>query len=76
MTATHKLNKIDNEYGDIGFQARIIQGRETPHFLQLFKGKLIIFKGKGTDYDGTKLNIKHFFFRIKINQNCNTYIIF
>lgn len=45
---------MDNEFGELGFQARIIQGRETPHFLQIFKGKLIVFKGKGIDYDGNK----------------------
>ncbi|KAJ8952266.1 hypothetical protein NQ318_007433 [Aromia moschata] len=50
-STTLKLNEIDDELGQLGFQARIIQNRETAHFLQLFKGKLIIFKGKGTDYD-------------------------
>lgn len=60
-TATNKINKIDDEFGQVGFQARIIQGRETPHFLQLFKGKLTIFKGQGTDYDGNYLFQYHLF---------------
>lgn len=49
---TSKLTEIDEELGQLGFQARIIQGRETSHFLQLFKGKLTIFKGRGIDFDG------------------------
>ncbi|XP_074029921.1 villin like protein quail isoform X3 [Leptinotarsa decemlineata] len=55
---TLKLNEIDDELGQLGFQARIIEGRETAHFLQLFKGKLTIFKGKGTDYDDSGKNLK------------------
>lgn len=47
--------EIEEELGGLGFQARVIQGREPAHFLQLFKGKLIVFKGKGTDFDGNKL---------------------
>lgn len=31
---------------------RVIQGREPVHLLQLFKGRLMIFNGKGTDCDG------------------------
>ncbi|KAG5887879.1 hypothetical protein JTB14_015531 [Gonioctena quinquepunctata] len=57
--ATLKLNEIDGELGQLGFQARIIQGRETAHFLQMFKGKLTIFKGKGTDYDESGKNSKN-----------------
>nr|CAH7736665.1 unnamed protein product [Callosobruchus chinensis] len=53
-----KINEMDEELGKIGFQARLIQGRETPHFLQLFKGQLAIFKGKGSDYDESGKNKK------------------
>ncbi|KAJ8972586.1 hypothetical protein NQ314_000114 [Rhamnusium bicolor] len=59
-STTLKLNEIDDELGQLGFQARIIQGRETAHFLQLFKGKLIVFKGRGTDYDGKLINTTNF----------------
>ncbi|RZC39580.1 advillin [Asbolus verrucosus] len=54
-----KVIEIDEELGGLGFQARIIQGREPSHFLQLFKGKLIVFKGKGTDFDESGRNLKH-----------------
>lgn len=32
-------------------QARVHEGWETPHFLQIFKGKLIVFTGKSDDFD-------------------------
>lgn len=32
-------------------QARVHEGWETPHFLQIFKGKLIVFNGKSDDFD-------------------------
>lgn len=56
---TLKLDEIDEELGEIGFQARIIQGREPIHFLQLFKGKLTIFKGRGIDFDESGKNLKN-----------------
>ncbi|ERL83940.1 hypothetical protein D910_01384 [Dendroctonus ponderosae] len=56
---TSKLTEIDDELGQLGFQCRIIQGRETAHFLQLFKGKLTIFKGKGVDFDDSGMNLKN-----------------
>ncbi|XP_030768126.1 advillin-like isoform X3 [Sitophilus oryzae] len=55
---TTKLDEIDEELGQLGFQARIIEGHEPAHFLQLFKGKLTIFKGNGTDFDETGKNLK------------------
>ncbi|KAF7268409.1 hypothetical protein GWI33_018470 [Rhynchophorus ferrugineus] len=55
---TTKLEEIDEELGQLGFQARIIQGREPAHFLQIFKGKLTIFNGTGTDFDETGKNLK------------------
>ncbi|KAL1494852.1 hypothetical protein ABEB36_010371 [Hypothenemus hampei] len=56
---TAKLTEIDEELGQLGFQARIIQGRETAHFLQLFKGKLTVFRGRGIDFDETGKNLKN-----------------
>ncbi|XP_050509264.1 advillin isoform X1 [Diabrotica virgifera virgifera] len=57
-STTLKVMEIDEELGQIGFHARIIQGRETAHFLQLFKGKLTIFKGRGVEFDDTGRNLK------------------
>ncbi|XP_063903462.1 advillin isoform X2 [Zophobas morio] len=57
--ANAKVMEIDEELGGLGFLARVIQGREPSHFLQLFKGKLIVFKGKGTDFDESGRNLKH-----------------
>ncbi|XP_057656314.1 villin-like protein quail [Diorhabda carinulata] len=56
--ATAKLTEIDEDLGRIGFRARLIQGRETSHFLQIFKGKLTIFKGRGIDFDESGRNLK------------------
>lgn len=56
-STTLKMTEIDEELGLLGFQGRIVQGRETAHFLQLFKGKLMIFKGKGIDFDGISKTI-------------------
>ncbi|CAH1186187.1 unnamed protein product [Phyllotreta striolata] len=54
-----KLVEIDEELGQTGFQARLIQGKETAHFLQLFKGKFTVFKGRGVEYDETGKNMKN-----------------
>lgn len=32
-------------------EVRVTENKESPHFLQLFKGHLVIFKGKCNDYD-------------------------
>ncbi|XP_019873520.1 advillin isoform X2 [Aethina tumida] len=56
---TQKVGEIDDELGHLGFQARLIQGRETAHFLQLFGGKFIVFKGKGSDFDDSGRNLKN-----------------
>lgn len=34
-------------------EVRVTENKEPPHFLQMFKGHLIIFKGKCIDYDPT-----------------------
>lgn len=41
--AKHLRNKV--------MQVRVYENMEPPHFLQMFKGKLIVFKGKCTDFD-------------------------
>lgn len=51
MAALKTIEK-DDELGGVAVQVRVVQGREPAHFLQIFKGKMITFKGKGTDYDG------------------------
>lgn len=47
-----KTAEIDNELGGEALLVRVIQGREPAQFLQIFKGKLIVFRGKGIDHDG------------------------
>lgn len=49
--AALKTIEKDDECGGVAVQVRVVQGREPAHFLQLFKGKMITFRGKGTDFD-------------------------
>lgn len=37
--------KIDEEYGGEPVQVRVVQNKEPEHFLQIFKGKMIVKKG-------------------------------
>ncbi|KAI4464752.1 villin [Holotrichia oblita] len=53
-----KAAEIDNELGGITLLVRVIQGREPTQFLQIFKGKLTVFRGKGIDCDDTGRNSK------------------
>ncbi|XP_031623879.1 villin-like protein quail isoform X1 [Contarinia nasturtii] len=41
--AKHLRNKV--------MQVRVYENMEPPHFLQVFKGRMIVFKGKCTDFD-------------------------
>lgn len=41
--AKHLRNKV--------MHVRVYENMEPPHFLQVFNGKLIVFKGKCTDFD-------------------------
>lgn len=59
--------KLDDEVGGRAVQVRVVQGREPQHFLQIFKGKMIMFLGghasgfknrndtDSYDVDGTRL---------------------
>ncbi|KAK9879533.1 hypothetical protein WA026_006604 [Henosepilachna vigintioctopunctata] len=53
-----KLSEIEAELERVGFQARVIQGYEPAHFLQIFQGKLIVFQGKWSTFDGSGRNMK------------------
>ncbi|XP_045472263.1 advillin isoform X1 [Harmonia axyridis] len=53
-----KLSEIEAELESIGFQARVIQGYEPAHFLQIFQGKMTIFQGKGIMFDSNGKNAK------------------
>ncbi|XP_044752329.1 advillin isoform X2 [Coccinella septempunctata] len=53
-----KLSEIEAELERIGLQARIIQGYEPAHFLQIFRGKMTIFQGKGSMFDANGKNTK------------------
>ncbi|XP_065164723.1 LOW QUALITY PROTEIN: advillin [Atheta coriaria] len=54
-----KVIEMDEQLEGTGVQIRVRQGKEPAQFLQLFKGKLIIYKGCGTDYDESGRNMKH-----------------
>ncbi|XP_022911438.2 advillin isoform X2 [Onthophagus taurus] len=53
-----KRTEIENELGGQAIKVRVIQGREPPQLLQIFKGKLVIFRGKGTEQDESGRNTK------------------
>ncbi|KRT83941.1 hypothetical protein AMK59_927 [Oryctes borbonicus] len=53
-----KAAEIDNELGGVALLVRVIQGREPTQFLQIFKGKMTVFRGKGIDCDDTGRNSK------------------
>lgn len=51
--AALKTIEIDSSVANgKAIQVRVVQNREPAHFLQLFKGKMTVFTGKGTDFDG------------------------
>jgi len=37
--------KMDDSLGGAPIQIRVVQGKEPPHFLKIFKGELIIYRG-------------------------------
>ncbi|KAB0798553.1 hypothetical protein PPYR_09546 [Photinus pyralis] len=41
-----KANEISGELDEGAMQVRIVQGFESPHFLQLFHGRMIVFRGR------------------------------
>ncbi|KAK5646235.1 hypothetical protein RI129_004699 [Pyrocoelia pectoralis] len=46
-----KATEINNELDGSAVQVRIVQGFESSHFLQLFHGKMLVFKGRSPDYE-------------------------
>lgn len=53
--------------GGIATQVRVIQGKESPHFLAIFKGKMIIFSG-----DYKQSNPSKFLLQVHGNRAHNT----
>lgn len=49
-TAIQKIEKLDEDTDKKAVQARVFQENEPAHFLQLFKGKMTILKGKANEY--------------------------
>ncbi|XP_017769751.1 PREDICTED: villin-1 isoform X2 [Nicrophorus vespilloides] len=54
-----KANEVDKQLEGVAVQIRMVQSKEPAQFLQLFKGKMITYKGEGTDYDESGRNLKH-----------------
>lgn len=50
--ALTKMIEINKEIGGKAVLTRVFQEQESAHFLQLFKGKMIVFKGNWSDYGG------------------------
>lgn len=48
--ALSKMEALNKEIGGKATLARIFQEHESAHFLQLFKGKMIVFKGNWSDH--------------------------
>jgi len=37
--------QLDDKYGGAPVQVRVVQGKEPPHFMAIFGGKMIIYSG-------------------------------
>ncbi|XP_055329268.1 villin-1-like [Paramacrobiotus metropolitanus] len=44
-TAALKTIEMDDQYAGEPVQVRVVQGKEPPHFMAMFKGKMVIFEG-------------------------------
>ena len=44
-TAALKAVEIDDQYGGLPVQIRVVEGKEPKHFLKMFQGKLRVFMG-------------------------------
>ena len=52
-TAALKTVEIDDRLGGAAVQVRVIQGKEPAHFLAMFQGQLIVYKGgHSSSFDG------------------------
>lgn len=54
----NSITDIIDRLGKSSIQVRIHEGHETPHFLQIFKGRLIIFNGRSIEYESRGKNIR------------------
>lgn len=45
-TAALKTIEMDNKLGGAAVQVRVVQGKEPPHFMAIFGGRIVIFEVK------------------------------
>ena len=67
-TAALKAVEIDDRLGGAPVQVRVVQGKEPPHFLAIFQGKLVIYQGGLSSYFDGKQYKKIFFYRLSISR--------
>jgi hypothetical protein len=73
--------KMDDEMGGTPVQCRVTQGKEPPHFRQIFQGKMIVHSGgkasgfknrdDGDSYDTDGVSLYH----VKGSTSANTYAV-
>ncbi|CAG0906116.1 unnamed protein product [Darwinula stevensoni] len=52
-TAALKAVEVDDKLGGKAVQVRVVQGKEPPHFMAIFGGKMIVYAGgKASAFDG------------------------
>ena len=57
VTAALKAVEIDDQYGGLPVQIRVVEGKEPKHFLKMFQGKLRVFMGGvSAEFEGNNLN--------------------
>ena len=44
-TAALKTIELDNRLGGAAVQVRVVQGKEPTHFLAMFQGQMVVFRG-------------------------------
>lgn len=56
-TAALKAVEMDEQYGGLPVQIRVVEGKEPKHFLKLFHGKLRVFLGGiSSEFEGKLTN--------------------
>ncbi|KAJ9589746.1 hypothetical protein L9F63_017048 [Diploptera punctata] len=76
-TAALKTVELDDELGGAAVQVRVVQGKEPPHFLTIFDGRMIVFRGgKASAFDGEEAKDtdipKDFLLQVRGNDSHNT----
>jgi len=53
-TAALKTVELDDSYGGRPVQVRVVQGKEPPHFLAMFNGRMVVYSGgKASAFEST-----------------------